>query len=299
MKIFLPTFSLILYHPIFCLMKNTLTFFVLLMPALLAAQVNKSIDYLVKYDFTPVIDTSTAEVDESFEFLLMHADGESRFHSSNKQFNDSMAFAYTSANPQHANPKTQEEMQAAVNDFTAGMRQWRKRNTVNYIIRKNFKENKFQNVLSFAFPKQHLEESMSLEWQIQSEQDSILGLLCYRATTMYGGRKYNAWFAPSIPIPDGPYVFNGLPGLIMQVSDEKDWFTFRIKNISTSPQEIFWKEKYINSRSQAISRKSFVEQSYNQKNNPRITNATNVSEEKLLEMKERYKWRYFMLLECN
>lgn len=280
-------------------MKNALIFLVVLIPALLIAQGNKSIEYLVKYDFTPVIDTMTAEVDETFEFLLMHAAGESRFHSRNRQFNDSMTFAYTFANPQHANPQTEREMQAAVKDFTTGMRQWKKRNTVDYIIRKNFKENKFHNVLSFAFPKQHLEESLNLDWEILPEQDSILGLVCYRATTEYGGRKYNAWFAPSIPIPDGPYVFSGLPGLIMKVSDEKDWFTFSIKSISTSPQECFWKEKYINSRSRAISRESFVEQSISQKNNPRMTNVSNVSEEKLLEMKERYKWRYFMLLECN
>jgi|GEM_PF-6267193 len=264
---------------------------------ILSAQDAKVVKYAVTYDFIPVMDTLHGTFGGPYEFLLLHANGESRFHAGNKQFNDSMAYAYSLANPQYANPKTQEEAQEAINNFTANMKNWKKPVAVNYIVRKDFAAKKIQNALAFAFPPQHLEEPLNLTWNIGAQQDTIAGLNCYTAHTDYGGRKYTAWFAPAIPIPDGPYVFGWLPGLIVQISDEQGWFTFRLKGLSVAPHQRFWQENYLNPQSRAISRKSYVDQSLKQKNNPRMPAVVEASEEQLLIMKERHQWNYYLLLE--
>ncbi len=59
----------------------------------------------------------------------------------------------------------------------------------------------------------------SMEWEIGEDTDTICGYVCTKATTSYGGREWNAWFAEEIPSQFGPWKFNGLPGLILRVTD--------------------------------------------------------------------------------
>jgi len=262
----------------------------------LFGQATREVEYVITYDFTSVEDTTSGRHGPAREFLLLHAGSESRFHSSNHHFNDSMKLAYAAAHPQFVNPKTQEERQKAVDHFTSRMRQWKKPNPVDYVIRKDFGGNTFQNILPYVFPLQHIEESMTLDWKLQERKDTVRGISCSLATARYGGRIYTAWYAPSLPIPDGPYVFSGLPGLIIKVEDRKGWYTFTLKKMSLQPQKRMWNEPYIPERSQLITRKRYVDQCRKQKKNPSIP-MTNVPPEKLLELKERNKKRYFMLLE--
>ena len=55
-------------------------------------------------------------------------------------------------------------------------------------------------------------------------------MLCQRADVDFGGRHWVAWFTPEIPVPDGPYKFCGLPGLIVQIADTKDHWRFELTN---------------------------------------------------------------------
>lgn len=75
-------------------------------------------------------------------------------------------------------------------------------------------------------------ESKNLfKWKITSDTASIGGINCQKAQTNFGGRDWEAWFAPSIPISEGPYKFNGLPGLILQISDKKNFWRFDLASI--------------------------------------------------------------------
>lgn len=75
-------------------------------------------------------------------------------------------------------------------------------------------------------------ESKNLfKWEITSDTTSIGGISCQKALTNFGGREWEAWFAPSIPISEGPYKFNGLPGLILQISDTKNFWRFDLASI--------------------------------------------------------------------
>jgi GLPGLI family protein len=70
-------------------------------------------------------------------------------------------------------------------------------------------------------------ESISkFEWKIQSDTTTILGYKCIKAITTFRGRNYEVWFTPFIPIRKGPWKFNGLPGLILQVTDTKGYFAW-------------------------------------------------------------------------
>ena len=45
----------------------------------------------------------------------------------------------------------------------------------------------------------------------------ILGYDVQEATTEFGGKWIIVWFAKELPIPDGPYKFKNLPGLILKL----------------------------------------------------------------------------------
>lgn len=70
-----------------------------------------------------------------------------------------------------------------------------------------------------------------IHWKIESETQMIGSYLCKKATGKYKKRDYIAWFTEKIPIPDGPYIFKGLPGLILEVYDKKDYYNFSMISI--------------------------------------------------------------------
>lgn len=61
-----------------------------------------------------------------------------------------------------------------------------------------------------------------MDWQTSNEQKLIGGIPCLMAVTQFKGRRYTAWYAPSITIPDGPWKLGGLPGLILEAYDNDD-----------------------------------------------------------------------------
>jgi porphyromonas gingivalis family protein len=94
---------------------------------------------------------------------------------------------------------------------------------------------------------QYTEALPSFKWQILSESKEILGYKCQKAQGEFRGRKYIAWFAPSIPISDGPWKFCDLPGLILAVEDMDKYFVFTcidIKNNQSQPIR-FWTYPHI------------------------------------------------------
>lgn len=64
-----------------------------------------------------------------------------------------------------------------------------------------------------------ISDPVMLKWEIKADTDTLQGLRVQKAEASCGGRKWTAWFSPDIPLQDGPYVFYGLPGLIIKLSD--------------------------------------------------------------------------------
>jgi GLPGLI family protein len=71
-------------------------------------------------------------------------------------------------------------------------------------------------------------------WKIENDTLSILNQKCQKATTVFKGRNYLAWFTPDIPLNTGPWLFNGLPGLILRVQDSKGQFLFECIELNTA-----------------------------------------------------------------
>lgn len=87
------------------------------------------------------------------------------------------------------------------------------------------------------------------EWEMQEATDSILGYACQLATCRFRGRDYRAWFTMDIPVGEGPWKFNGLPGLILKVEDTAGHYRFEmvgIRQLQDEPID-FSEQKYIKS----------------------------------------------------
>lgn len=75
------------------------------------------------------------------------------------------------------------------------------------------------------------EEVGNIDWIIDDQFKKIGSFKAQRASAKFRGRNYIAWFAPEIPIPIGPWKFNGLPGLILEVQDEELGVQFLFSSI--------------------------------------------------------------------
>ncbi len=64
------------------------------------------------------------------------------------------------------------------------------------------------------------ETSSPIRWTLHAESDTICGYACRKATGTYGGRAWTAWYATDIPVPFGPWKLTGLPGLVMDATDD-------------------------------------------------------------------------------
>jgi len=63
-----------------------------------------------------------------------------------------------------------------------------------------------------------------IEWEITEEYKNIIGYSCQKAITIHTNpngtqKKIVAWFATEIPMPTGPFMYVGLPGLILEVDN--------------------------------------------------------------------------------
>lgn len=94
-------------------------------------------------------------------------------------------------------------------------------------------------------------EDMSLVWELTEDEEIINGLKCQKASTNYGGRTFYAFYAQDIPINDGPYKFNNLPGLIIKVVDSKGLYKFEFIRMREA-QKLYVKQKFITSNQSSL-----------------------------------------------
>jgi len=95
----------------------------------------------------------------------------------------------------------------------------------------------------------------SYQWKLTQEQKSIGRYTCYKATiekeverqtmtmrdnelsdtTVIDTQRIEAWYTPQIPVSNGPSIYHGLPGLILEVHD--DGLTLLAKSVTLNPKE--------------------------------------------------------------
>lgn len=101
-------------------------------------------------------------------------------------------------------------------------------------IYKNYPKGKLTNYTSDGLMTtyQCVEDYEPQKWEVLDSTKQILGYSCQLARCSFRGRAYFAWFTLDIPIKDGPWKLNGLPGLILEAYDSANHYRFTAMGIS-------------------------------------------------------------------
>ncbi|MDY0078176.1 MAG: GLPGLI family protein [Bacteroidales bacterium] len=185
------------------------------------------VEHIATYSLEFQEDSTRQNYKRQEDMLLFIGPTVSRFVSYNYFIADSMARTATS----------QEDFQRIASDRVNPLPIVRFR----YEIFKNYPKGKqtfIDNILGGGMFK--FEEDLALfKWELHNETAIISGYNAQKATTEFGGRKWVAWFSTEIPFNDGPYKFNGLPGLIVKVYDTYQHYVFELKSIHKPGHKFF------------------------------------------------------------
>ena len=108
-----------------------------------------------------------------------------------------------------------------------------------YRIYKNYPKGKLTFIDKVPSSIFKYEENIDMfNWQISGDTVTINGYKAQKATCDFGGRSWVAWFSPDIPYSDGPYKFNGLPGLIIKVGDTREHYVFELISIKNPENKL-------------------------------------------------------------
>ena len=77
-----------------------------------------------------------------------------------------------------------------------------------------------------------VKDETNFNWEIFNEFKDIGNFHCQKARTDFRGRTYTAWFTNEIPVRSGPWKFNSLPGIILEVYDDKSEVHFSAQSIT-------------------------------------------------------------------
>ncbi len=103
----------------------------------------------------------------------------------------------------------------------------------------NKSENKYLTQVNVSFTAVDFEDVVpTISWKLMNEEKEIKGYKVKKAITNLFGRSWEAWYTEDVPISYGPYKFNGLPGLILDIKDSQNLFHFEFVGITKSNSSI-------------------------------------------------------------
>lgn len=82
-----------------------------------------------------------------------------------------------------------------------------------------------------------IEERPAIEWEMMDAEQEILGMNAYKAVGEFLGRTWEVWFVPEIPLPTGPWLLYGLPGLIVKAEDTEGHVRFALTAFESAAVE--------------------------------------------------------------
>lgn len=103
-------------------------------------------------------------------------------------------------------------------------------------------------------------------WEISDSTKNILGYDCQMARSEFHGRVWNVWFTPEIPVMNGPWKLGGLPGLILEASEQTGAYGFSANGIQQTSREI--NPVYSSDTYDKIDRKDFLKAKRKMNDNP-------------------------------
>ncbi|MCU7614969.1 GLPGLI family protein [Chryseobacterium sp. GMJ5] len=70
-----------------------------------------------------------------------------------------------------------------------------------------------------------------IKWKVTDSIKIFDQYKVQKAVAYWSGRNWKAWFCSEIPLPEGPYKFTGLPGLIIKLEDDKNNFAYTLTSL--------------------------------------------------------------------
>lgn len=101
-----------------------------------------------------------------------------------------------------------------------------------------FDNNSFKVFETVIDAKLSYSETQKLSWIILDKIKKEESVTIQLAKTNAYGRTWYAWFSKDIPIDFGPYKFNGLPGFIVSLYDEKKNFIYTLQKFKKKNKTI-------------------------------------------------------------
>ena len=102
---------------------------------------------------------------------------------------------------------------------------------VSYEVEKTYPDYKISLITNIGNDTYKVSEDRPINWKISTDKKKIGEFQTQKATTHFAGRNWIAWFTADVPIQDGPYKFSGLPGLIVEIADEKNSHKIELKGL--------------------------------------------------------------------
>ncbi|MFV0181143.1 GLPGLI family protein [Empedobacter falsenii] len=233
-------------------MKNTILFF--LFSYYINAQY-RDVNYVIDYDFIYVKDSLNKDFKDSERMYLFTNNKEQLFINKNSYLADSIGNDVTSL--VHNKKLNIKDVYAKFGRTDNNIKLFYNNSNKNYL-----------NQTNIALLKINLEDYLpEIYWDLHNDEKVIKGYKVKKATTNLFGRNWEAWYTEDIPVSYGPYKFNGLPGLILDIKDSEDFFHFEFISFAKSKSSI---PKAFDSGRVKMTRIEFMDYIKKYKENPLI-----------------------------
>lgn len=104
------------------------------------------------------------------------------------------------------------------------------------VVKHDLKTNQFRELELMEYEVFDISSEAQQKWNLKNETKVFQNMTLQKAETNWGGRKWTAWFAKSVPFNSGPYKFYGLPGLIVELKDDRNNFQYKLIKSENYPE---------------------------------------------------------------
>jgi len=197
----------------------------------------KETDYLVKYNFTFAQDSLNPSKKIAEEMILKTDKNGFALMSNHAFSSDTIKDDITTL---IADGKLSATDLMMINSEVNKYRIYFEKDSARYFLKTQV------NGLLFDFE----DEVPEIKWDLSDEKKIINEFEVKKATTKLFGKNWTAWYAEDIEVPYGPYKFHGLPGLILEINDEKNNFHYKVSSVikDTTNYPIHKKYNAVNSK---------------------------------------------------
>lgn len=198
--------------------------------------------YKVDYRMNYRTDSLSEEM-QTKDMVLLIKDNRSKFYSKDQSVNDSVVI---------------EKEKAGENVH--------KKYDYHFMVIKDTKEKK-TNRFTFILRDLYIISGKSpvFKWEISKVTKKIGDYNCQKAMLAYSGRTWEAWFTTDIALQNGPYVFDGLPGLIVYMKDTGNNYEFSFTGIKKDETTNI---QYLSARPLDITAKQWIKLQKDHYNDP-------------------------------